>query len=238
VDLRPATLCCATLGLAMLLAEMGIPVFCWDCGIQPATLLSSLLIHPEHLHQAQHISGSRLERQNVANHDVQDLTSRRQQQQEVELDWAGPGSSAPAEAPNVCCRAVLSCSRVDHRAHSRRAAAHQPTTLQSPPDVLQPSPTTSRQAARLIPQCSRSSKPLRPWAHGTVSSKRLHRQDVAGAQVHREAAGLPATVGGEAGDKLHFHWLKGLFEDACAALSGGLDALCAFIGIKVKVAAL
>lgn len=57
--------------------------------------------------------------------------------------------------------------------------------------------------------------------------------DVAGAQVHREAAGLPATVGGEAGDKLHFHWLKGLFEDACAALSSGLDALCAFIGIKV-----
>ena len=51
--------------------------------------------------------------------------------------------------------------------------------------------------------------------------------------MHREAAGLPATVGGEAGDKLHFHWLKGLFEDACAALSGGLDALCAFIGIKV-----
>jgi hypothetical protein len=51
--------------------------------------------------------------------------------------------------------------------------------------------------------------------------------------VHREAAGLPATVGGEAGDKLHFHWLKGLFEDACAALSSGLDALCAFIGIKV-----
>ena len=53
-------------------------------------------------------------------------------------------------------------------------------------------------------------------------------------QIHREAAGLPATVGGEAGDKLHFHWLKGLFEDACAALSSGLDALCAFIGIKVS----
>lgn len=40
-------------------------------------------------------------------------------------------------------------------------------------------------------------------------------------------------MGGEAGDKLHFHWLKGLFEDACRALSSGLDSLCAFIGIKV-----
>jgi hypothetical protein len=61
----------------------------------------------------------------------------------------------------------------------------------------------------------------------------LDPEQAANAQVHREAAGLPATVGGEAGDKLHFHWLKGLFEDACRALSSGLDSLCAFIGIKV-----
>lgn len=45
---------------------------------------------------------------------------------------------------------------------------------------------------------------------------------------------MPADVGGEAGEKLHFHWLKGLFEGATAALIGGLDSLCAFIGIKVR----
>lgn len=53
-------------------------------------------------------------------------------------------------------------------------------------------------------------------------------------QIHREAAELPAEVGGEVGEKLHFHWLKGLFEGATTALSAGLDSLCAFIGIKVS----
>lgn len=52
-------------------------------------------------------------------------------------------------------------------------------------------------------------------------------------QIHREAAARPAEVGGEAGEKLHFHWLKGLFEGATGALTNGLDSLCAFIGIKV-----
>ncbi len=45
---------------------------------------------------------------------------------------------------------------------------------------------------------------------------------------------MPAEVGGEAGEKLHFHWLKGLFEGATAALTRGLDSLCAFIGIKAR----
>ena len=43
---------------------------------------------------------------------------------------------------------------------------------------------------------------------------------------------MPAQVGGQAQEKLHFHWLKGLFEDATSALSRGIDSLCAFIGIK------
>ena len=51
---------------------------------------------------------SQPEMKDTANQAVQDLASRQQQQQELDLDWAGPASSAPAEAPNVCCRAMLS----------------------------------------------------------------------------------------------------------------------------------
>lgn len=53
-------------------------------------------------------------------------------------------------------------------------------------------------------------------------------------QIHADAAQMPAEVGGQAGDKLHFHWVKGMFDGATQALTDGLESLCSFIGIKVQ----
>lgn len=51
-------------------------------------------------------------------------------------------------------------------------------------------------------------------------------------QIHADAAQMPAEVGGAPGDKLHFHWVKGMFDGATEALTSGLESLCSFIGIK------
>ena len=54
------------------------------------------------------------------------------------------------------------------------------------------------------------------------------------AQIHADAAQMPAEVGGVPGDKLHFHWVKGMFDGATEALTSGLESLCSFIGIKAR----
>lgn len=135
------------------LLAMLTPALCCSCNVQLAARSSSPTMQTSPFHQAEHISNSCAQMKDVANNAVQDLASRQQLQQDLDLDWAEPGSSAPDEAPDVCCCAMPSAcaagSRIA-RGTSPGTAAHQPTSLQSPPVVLQPSQNTSRKAAQAV----------------------------------------------------------------------------------------